>query len=697
MKNVSSKIFLLLIFLSPLFPAQDTGRHKNVLSALDKNDSGKHEIIFNESVSEAASLFELSKKYAEENTIVSRIKARKLLRKAIWKEPDNIEFRFLYAELMEWFGRKMAFREYKKIVEIDSTNAEALYNLGRLKEEEFYEFHNSVAQEQGSPELSYEKFAEEDFAQSVKYFLKAIKYDSLNLDSYLHLGFLYEETGNYCEAVSLLKKAVDIFPEDKDSHLFLGLLRYKNSEIESAFSSFQTALILMDDGEREAYKYESAKELLEPLFAERMEEIGETETEKFIEAFWEVSDPLYLSEYNERIIEHYSRMAYANLRFKIPYSEKDGWKTDRGEMVLRYGEPHSKKRYRPWINAGGQTAMMVKTDVWFYDYMTLGFEDKYLSGEFRFSAPSSGRYFSQFGDDTHSFAQYFKKAVPQYFRPKFEGPVFDIKLSVYQFKNEKALGKTDVYVNYGIPFADSLFGKNDFQYKYDWGLFFIDEYFNRIYEERESGANLNIEEKINIKNEEPLIANFCSMPVKPDSGKLAFEIRREFDKGVSANHFGFRVKEFNNDSLDLSDILLASKINMASNGKQFLRRGNYSILPNPSNIFSEEDELFLYYEIYNLEKDKNGLSEFKQEITVKKKDGSGGIKKVFKSIAGFVGLSHEDEISLSSNYKTNERDYRIYLKLDMSGYEPGEYILEAKITDKQSGLVASRKTKIIWR
>ena len=442
MKNVSSKIFLLIFILHAALSAQKTGHQTKQILVLDDEKNAQAENSYNSKIkSEAASLYELSKNYAEENTIRSRTKARKLLRKAIWKDPDNIEFRLLYAELMERFGRKMAFREYKKILKIDSTHSQTLYNLGRLKEGDFYEFHNSVFQEPESPELSYEKFAEDDFYESEKYLKKAIQYDSLNFDSYLHLGFLYEETGRYEDGIELMKKLIRLEPENKDAHLFAGLLFYKNSQIESAFDSYQTALILMDDEEREAYKYESAKELLKPVLAKRMEALGEAETEKFIETFWEVSDPLFLSEYNERVIEHYSRMAYANLRFKIPHSEKEGWETDRGEAVLRYGEPNSKKRYRPWINAGGRTSVMMKTDVWFYDYMTLGFEDKYLSGEFRFSSPSAGRYFSQFAEDTHSFVGYIRKSSPQFFRPKFEGPVFDIELSVNQFKNEQVTGK----------------------------------------------------------------------------------------------------------------------------------------------------------------------------------------------------------------------------------------------------------------
>ena len=34
------------------------------------------------------------------------------------------------------------------------------------------------------------------------------------------------------------------------------------------------------------------------------------------EMFWKSQDPLYLSDFNERKMEHFGRLAYSNLRFK---------------------------------------------------------------------------------------------------------------------------------------------------------------------------------------------------------------------------------------------------------------------------------------------------------------------------------------------------------------------------------------------
>lgn len=68
--------------------------------------------------------------------------------------------------------------------------------------------------------------------------------------------------------------------------------------------------------------------------------------------FWKERDPLNLTPYNERLLEHYTRIAYSNLRFGIPKLNITGWKTDRGTVVIRYGVPPFVTRIRPTVVAG---------------------------------------------------------------------------------------------------------------------------------------------------------------------------------------------------------------------------------------------------------------------------------------------------------------------------------------------------------
>ena len=57
------------------------------------------------------------------------------------------------------------------------------------------------------------------------------------------------------------------------------------------------------------------------------------------DAVWSLSDPLYLTPANERRVQHYARMALADIAFSDPDQALLGRDTQAGMLVLRYGWP----------------------------------------------------------------------------------------------------------------------------------------------------------------------------------------------------------------------------------------------------------------------------------------------------------------------------------------------------------------------
>lgn len=59
-------------------------------------------------------------------------------------------------------------------------------------------------------------------------------------------------------------------------------------------------------------------------------------------AFWDKRDPTPGTTRNERMEEYYYRIAYANQRYGTRIA---GWKTDRGQVLVRFGEPDFVERH----------------------------------------------------------------------------------------------------------------------------------------------------------------------------------------------------------------------------------------------------------------------------------------------------------------------------------------------------------------
>jgi GWxTD domain-containing protein len=108
---------------------------------------------------------------------------------------------------------------------------------------------------------------------------------------------------------------------------------------------------------------------------------GRTEEERLTRflAFWEKRDPTPGSDRNERMEEYYARVAYANRTFG---GAADGWDTDRGQVVIVYGEPDQVERF-PATN----TARAY--EVWHYSQIgkRFFFIDETGRGDFRLRVP----------------------------------------------------------------------------------------------------------------------------------------------------------------------------------------------------------------------------------------------------------------------------------------------------------------------
>ena len=78
---------------------------------------------------------------------------------------------------------------------------------------------------------------------------------------------------------------------------------------------------------------------------------------------------------------------------------------------------------------------------------------------------------------------------------------------------------------------------------------------------------------------------------------------------------GFTIKSFSKDTLNLSDIQLASDIQPSDRASQFVKNG-YQIVPLPSLTINRKKPIFAYFEIYNLSLDSSGKSNYQIDYEV---------------------------------------------------------------------------------
>lgn len=676
-KNV---LLLIIIFLSSQFILAQT--YRPLLKTAEVDTVQLRITQLEASLREkrdAATYYELAKIYWTQSSYEMRNKAFDYAYYAVAEDEKNIRYRYFYADLCQSFSKFEARNQWKEILEVDSTQIPALLNLAEYSAREFFEWDKSY-RHLGATLAPLQEWADEDFYEAVKYYEKALKIDSSNYDLCLKVGLFYEKNNKPQFSIKHLERMVKLNKADKDVYLALGLVYYHTDDFQKSFENYSKALSFMSKYEYEDYTYNSVKLILNKDF-EKMEIKTEAKMKEYISYYWNEKDPLRMTKYNERILEHYSRVAYANLNFSEPIRNLLGWKTDRGEMVVRYGEPIRRMRIRPQSGGNGIFALngriintlAAKHEIWQYSGFSVAFENNFASRKYKLS------------DSDYSYVSSLKDNNPALYSPKFNGPIFELKHKVYQFASKNKT-KVDVYLTYDVDLTDSLSLPKSFSEGYDVSFSLYDDSFNEKIK-----YNNTVTDTSKVDNH---LINTCVIKTKPTTGNATFEILRKQDRGVASYHGRFKNKNFQTPELLLSDLVLSKEIKIEEQVSGGFWRNEYSILPNVNNTFSSNSPLFLYYEIYNLGLSSNKESDFEQTVTLKPKEEEG----FFDSILSTIGLKQsEKKLSLTSQYKLPNADQQMYLQLDMNNYPIGTYILTITIKDKNANKTVSMNSELIWQ
>ncbi len=112
-------------------------------------------------------------------------------------------------------------------------------------------------------------------------------------------------------------------------------------------------------------EYEMIRYIANPEETERYEKLTELEAKRrFLYAFWKIRDPNPETPVNEKLIDYRNAIDYANKHFS--YGKfKDGWRTDRGRVLLTYGFP-------TYVNRNQVNEMEKAYEIWIYDNLQGG-------------------------------------------------------------------------------------------------------------------------------------------------------------------------------------------------------------------------------------------------------------------------------------------------------------------------------------
>ena len=175
-------------------------------------------------------------------------------------------------------------------------------------------------------------------------------------------------------------------------------------------------------------------------------------------------------------------------------------------------------------------------------------------------------------------------------------------------------------------------------------------------------------------NSDPTAAliDFYQFSVPPDSYHVSLHGFTTGTGQVGGDTFSARLPDFSQPTLAMSDLLLADYIGPARMSRY--DRGELHVSPNPFLRFSTQQPVFVYFEVYHLQLNKNDQTRYTVEYTL--------TPQASKKVLGVFDRKTQPALSLSTRQSGEDPSPVEWTEIDVRKVDPGDYILTVTITDR---------------
>ena len=425
-----------------------------------------------------------------------------------------------------------------------------------------------------------------------------------------------------------------------------------------------------------------------------------------IRRFWERADPTPLTKENERLIEHYRRVAHARAAFSQGHFPWD----DRGNVYVRLGSPDHVSRSDnvqatfdlAIQRAREQFAIHHHTDAvtpgqprfpsesqweyWIYAHLAKGaeiaFANKFADGIYSFVPISNERtmaetlsLLSAHGD---LLVQNFAAHTPSIYTPNFAD--LPIEFHLYPAGYRSANGNTRLEIYGGLSASEAVrLSAKDNTIRLERGIAVYDSLWNKVYTTHNNMVFNTPTEADVIKG--AFLPDILATDLPPGSYRIRFQVRDNATGRSRVYQHDIVLDNYHQNQLQLSDIELAFAILPTQTEGPFVKH-NLKIIPKSSRTFRNGQNAFVYFETYHLRHDDFGQKHYQVSYTVRPHKDRAIAGKILNGLTRALHLGQKDEtITITYDQVSNTTDEVAYLELDLDTHGPGQYQVQVTVKD----------------
>lgn len=526
--------------------------------------------------------------------------------------------------------------------------------------------------------LALPESGEIDAARAEVYYRESLKAKPGHEDASVGLAAILYAHQRYAEMAAVAREAVNADSTGARSHMALGLALIKLHDNSRANAILEQAVALLSDRERRIVA--SLSPIVRPNEAKDYNKLDGPSREAFDRQYWLFNDPLYMTTLNEQRLAYMGRVAYADLFFTTPPDPVvRGALTDRGGIVLRYGEPPVIATFPPDVQFKNNGQSLAKvTTLWWYPESGL---------KFVFIGPPAMST-ALFAEDYAAYAKDLAASVPvRYEHLADELKIDTIPLQIARFRGDNPWN-TRVEVHAAVPTNKLAAASGVVAMPIETGFMIFDQMRNMLVDAHDTV-------KVRTDDTQGRLRSWDRQFRPGEYGYSVEALEPQANRAARARG-ALQIVAFPAATFALSDVLVGT--NLINAGEDLRRRADLKMKVLPDVTLDPGQQLGLFWESYGAKPSRDGAVRMRIEIalTVLAVDRAPVLHiRALGAIADKLGVSAEGERKVSLSYERtvaapSAADDRVLhaIAVEMTGAPPAEYLLEITVTDLETGKTA---------
>ena len=280
---------------------------------------------------------------------------------------------------------------------------------------------------------------------------------------------------------------------------------------------------------------------------------------------------------------------------------------------------------------------------------------------------------------------------PDFYRPGLPGEILNFYYDLAHFRGPD--GQTNLEIYYGIPpeqveieqEADSSF------IHVQLAVALANEGHTSIYRTTDEFAYRGTQVPSTIE-QGAFVPEIIKTQVPPGKYELQVQMKDLISGRTGLYRQELEVRDYQIPELQVSEIQLAS--NIAEDGATKFQKEDVWIIPIPTRSYATTQNVYAYFEIYNLTKDTFGQTRYKTEYRIR--SSAMPAVGVFGAVA--TGLrtifrTRKPQVAITNERTGREADEREYVEIVLNKVRPGVNALEIIVTDLVSGTSIEREVR----